>query len=168
MSTRVLLLADTHLGAGQAARLTDRIGPQLQVADVVLHAGDITNMSVLGALREHAPVHAVLGNNDVGLPLPERLTVDVDGCKIALVHDSGPAAGRAARLRKWFPDADAVVFGHSHIPWHEVDTCAYDGHAQHHINPGSAMQRRRQPWCTVAWLEADAGSIVGVEHVRVS
>src|SRR4051812_37535545 len=116
MSTHVLLVADTHLGAGQADRLIDRIRDQLTSADVVLHAGDITHMSVLGAIVDFAPVHAVLGNNDIGLPLPERLTVEIDGCNVALVHDSGPATGRGPRLRRWFPDADAVVFGHSHIP----------------------------------------------------
>src|SRR3954466_6079931 len=115
MSTHVLLVADTHLGAGQADRLIDRIRAQLTSADVVLHAGDITHMSVLGAIREFAPVHAVLGNNDLGLPLPERLELDIDGCRVALVHDSGASGGRARRLRGWFPDADAVVFGHSHI-----------------------------------------------------
>jgi putative phosphoesterase len=165
--TNVLLIADTHLGPGLGGRLIGRIGAELAHADVVFHAGDITDGSVLDALAAHVPVHAVEGNNDHGLALPDRLTVDVDGCSIAMVHDSGAASGRAARLRRWFPDADVVVFGHSHLPWHETDVRAADGHVQHHVNPGSAMLRRRAPTCTVARLEVHAGAVTSVRHVPV-
>lgn len=168
--TNVLLIADTHLGPGRAGRLLERIGGELADADVVLHAGDITDSSVLDELAAHTPsavVHAVEGNNDHGLALPDRLAVDVDGCIIAVVHDSGPAAGRAARLRRWFPEADVVVFGHSHLPWHETDVRVADGHVQHHVNPGSAMLRRRAPTCTVARLVVDAGTVASVRHIPV-
>ncbi len=37
-----------------------------------------------------------------------------------MVHDAGPAAGRLARMRQRFPDVDAVIFGHSHMPLHET------------------------------------------------
>jgi uncharacterized protein len=160
---RALVLADTHLGPGQADRLLERLGDRLRVPSAILHAGDITDVSVLGALAAFAPVHAVLGNNDHGIVLPERRVVELGGCTVAMVHDSGDASGRAARLRRWFPDADVVVFGHSHLPWHETDVRA-DGHVQHHVNPGSATQRRRAPRCTVAWLELLAGAVVSVEH----
>ena len=162
----VLLLADTHLGAGAASRLTDRIGAELAVADVVLHAGDITDRAVLDALADHAPVHAVKGNNDRGLDLPERAVVTVDGCRFALVHDSGPATRRTERLRQWFPDAGVVVFGHSHLPGHETDV-GPDGHVLHHVNPGSAMLRRRAPTCTVAHVVVDRGQVAAVRHVDV-
>ena len=154
----VLVLADTHLGPGQGGRLVELLGGQLARADAILHAGDITDASVLGDLAAFAPVHAVLGNNDHGVALPERRTVELGGCVVAMVHDSGQAGGRAPRLRRWFPDADVVVFGHSHLPWNEVDTRS-DGHVQHHLNPGSATQRRRAPRCTIAWLELDAGQV---------
>jgi uncharacterized protein len=165
-TTDVLLIADTHLGPGETDRLLDRIAAELATADVVLHAGDLTDASILDALASRAPaVHAVRGNNDHGLALPERLALDVDGCAVAMVHDSGAAAGRAARLRRWFRDADVVVFGHSHLPWHEVDV--RDGHAQHHVNPGSAMLRRRAPTCTVAHLLIVGGAVATVRHVPV-
>jgi putative phosphoesterase len=164
--TDVLLVADTHLGPGAASRLTDRIGVELARADVILHAGDITDREVLDALAEHAPVHAVRGNNDRGLDLPERVVVTVDGCTFAMVHDSGPAARRFSRLRRWFPAADVVVFGHSHLPWHET-AADPDGHLQHHVNPGSAMVRRRAPTCTVAHVEIDGGQVTSVRHVAV-
>jgi putative phosphoesterase len=164
--TDVLLVADTHLGAAAAPRLIDRIEAELVAADVVIHAGDITDAAVLDALAVHAPVHAVLGNNDHGLDLPERSAVTIDGCTFAVVHDSGPAAGRAGRLRRWFPDADVVVFGHSHLPWHETDVRG-DGHVQHHVNPGSPILRRRAPACTVAHVVVDGGRVAGVRHVVV-
>ncbi len=165
--TDVLLVADTHLNAAGAARLTDRIEEDLRRADVILHAGDITDLAVLDALAAHAPVHAVKGNNDRGLDLPERLVTTIDGCPFALVHDSGSAAGRTRRLRRWFPDAAVVVFGHSHQPWHETDVRP-DGHVQHHVNPGSPMQRRRAPTCTVAHVLVDRGRVVAVHHRDVT
>jgi hypothetical protein len=169
--TDILAVADTHLGAGQADRLIERIAGELLRVDVILHAGDITHRSVLDALRAQVPdggVHAVRGNNDLGLEeLPERLVLDVDGCCVAMVHDSGPAAGRIKRLRKWFPDADLVLFGHSHRPWHETDVRERDGHVQHHVNPGSAMLRRQAPTCSVAHVGVAEGTVVSVRHVAV-
>jgi putative phosphoesterase len=161
----VLLLADTHLREGQAGRLVDKLGGHLDRADVIIHAGDLTDQSVLTALEEFAPVRAVLGNNDHGMILPERFVVGLDGCEVAAVHDSGPAIGRAARLRRWFPDADVVVFGHSHMPWHELDVRSSDGHLQHHINPGSAMQRRAAPEHTAAVLQLHDGVVTDVSHI---
>lgn len=165
----VLLLADTHLRRGQARRLVDRLGAELPRADVIVHAGDITDSSVLEELAHFAPVHAVRGNNDLGSDLqllPERLELDLEGCSVAVVHETGQSAGRARRIRSWFPAADVVVFGHSHIPWTERHVTEA-GHVQLHVNPGSAMQARRQPHCTAAWLTLDAGTVAGVSHVVV-
>jgi putative phosphoesterase len=165
---KALVIADTHLGPAQGERLVALLGDRLRVAGAILHAGDITDPSILEALAVHAPVHAVLGNNDHGLVLPERQIVELGGCKIAMVHDSGDAGGRRTRLRRWFPDADVVVFGHSHLPWNETDVRPVDGHVQHHLNPGSATQRRRAPRCTVAWLELHAGRVESVVHDAVA
>jgi predicted phosphodiesterase len=98
--------------------------------------------------------------------LPQRRVEVLDGCRVAMVHDSGAAAGRGPRLHRWFPDADVVVFGHSHLPWHERDERA-DGHVQLHLNPGSPTQRRRAPQATVAWLVIEDGAIVDVRHEAV-
>ena len=73
--------------------------------------------------------------------------------------------GRTARLRRWFPQADIVVFGHSHIPWHHVDVRPADGHVQHHVNPGSAMQRRAAPEHTAAVLQLHDGVVTDVSHI---
>jgi uncharacterized protein len=92
------------------------------------------------------PVHAVCGNMDSGAlrrRLPVEATIEVENARIGMVHDAGPSRGRLARLRRRFPDADAVVFGHSHMPLHERD-----GEFQI-FNPGSPTERRRAPHHTM-------------------
>jgi putative phosphoesterase len=162
--TVLAVLADTHIRRGSARRLPDAAYALLDGADLVLHAGDIVVGEVLDELRGFAPVHAVLGNNDhelVGL-LPEVWADEVDGVRIAMVHDSGPAAGRPGRMRRRFPDADVVVFGHSHIPW---DAEGVDG--QLLFNPGSPTERRAQPRHTMGVLVVDAGRVVSHQIIAV-
>jgi len=153
----VVVLADTHIRRGGSRRLPDAAYVHLERADVVLHAGDILVGEVLDELSGFAPVHAVLGNNDHELAgvLPEVVEVEIDGVKVGMVHDSGAADGRARRMRRMFPDADVVVFGHSHIPWLEP---GLDG--QLLLNPGSPTERRRQPVHTLATFDIDDGRIV--------
>ena len=164
----VLVLSDTHLGPGQASVLIALLGPLLDAADVIIHAGDVTDQSVLDALAEYGPVHAVLGNNDRSLAMPEQLVIRLDRCEIAVIHDSGPSGGRGDRLHRWFPRADIVVFGHSHLPWKVRHVRADDGHAQHHLNPGSAIQRRQAPHRTAAVIELGNGQVDEIRHVRLS
>lgn len=161
---RVVVLADTHLRDGQAARLTPAALREVAAADVVLHAGDVTEPGHLAELSAVAPTHAVLGNNDLALAgrLPETLELTLAGVRVAMVHDSGPRAGREGRLRRLFPDADVVVFGHSHIPWNAP---GLDG--QLLFNPGSPTQRRMQPHKTLGVLDLDDGRIVRAEVVVV-
>lgn len=154
---RVVVLADTHLRRRWPNRQLP--APALELlatAEVILHAGDVTEPEHLDQLREFAPVHAVLGNNDpelVGV-LPERLVLDLAGVSVGMVHDSGAARGREARLRGWFPDAQVVVFGHSHIPWNAPGDAG-----QLLFNPGSPTERRRQPHRTLGILEIDDGHV---------
>ena len=169
-TTDLLLIADTHLRSGRADRLLERIDDQLDDIDVIVHAGDITDVSVLEALASRVPgaeILAVKGNNDLGLDLPERLEAEVDGCLLGVVHDSGPRAGRHRRLRRWFPSCDLVVFGHSHLPWHEIDVSP-DGHVQHQVNPGSPLLRRSAPTCTTARVVINNGVVTDVHHVDVT
>ena len=149
----VLVLADTHLGPRRAGALIDTLGDRLDRADLIIHAGDITSSDVLESLVRCAPVTAVKGNNDADLDLPHRAMVRVAGYRIAIVHDSGAANGRPTRLATMFPDADVVVFGHSHLPWNQNVEVA--GRVQRHFNPGSATQRRRAPTRTIGWIEID-------------
>ena len=159
----VLVLSDTHIGPSRPNRhLPDRVYELLGQADAVLHAGDVTSPELLHELGGFAPVHAVLGNNDVDLQLPERLEVELAGVRVAMVHDSGPRTGRPERLRGWFPAADVVVFGHSHLPWREVDAGG-----QLHLNPGSPTERRMAPTRTVGRLELASGEVRAAEILDV-
>jgi hypothetical protein len=161
--TKAVVLADTHVPDGGLSRLPARAWAELSSADVILHAGDVTGPAFLAQLRELAPVYAVLGNNDAALTgvLRETVEIDLDGVAIAMVHDSGPRTGREARLRRRFPAARVVVFGHSHIP---RNAAGLDG--QLLFNPGSPTQRRREPAHTIGVLDID-GSTVRAEIVVV-
>lgn len=162
---RALVLADTHLTAARLDRLPDPVREAAGAVDVILHAGDIVSTAVLDDLGRYAPVHAVCGNNDhdlVGV-LPERVELDLDGVAVAMVHDSGARAGRPARLRRWFPQADVVVFGHSHQP---VAEWTSDGLLL--LNPGSPTQRRREPHATFALLDVVDGRVADARHVVVA
>jgi putative phosphoesterase len=159
----VVVLSDTHMRPGSTRRLPPAALDHLGRADVILHAGDIVAGNVLEDLAGFAPVHAVLGNNDRDLvgELPVTLVLDLDGVRFGMVHDSGQAAGRARRLRRRFPDADVVVFGHSHIPWNEPGEANQAGTTQLLLNPGSPTDKRRQPRHTLATLDLDGGRVVG-------
>lgn len=161
---RAVVLSDTHLRPGSRRRLPERVLAELQRADVVLHAGDILTADVLDRLAVYAPVHAVLGNNDRDLvgQLPERLEVELDGLAVGMVHDSGPRKGRESRLRRAFPHAGLVVFGHSHIPW---DAAGVDG--QWLLNPGSPTDKRSQPHPTLATVDVVDGRILATEIVQL-
>jgi uncharacterized protein len=148
------VISDTHLPRG-TRRLPDACLDRLAAADAILHAGDFTTAEVLDEIAAIGPpLHAVHGNVDepaVAMRLPAARLVPAEDARIAMIHDAGPAAGRLERMRRRFPDADAVVFGHSHIPLHEQDA---DGAFQI-FNPGSPTDRRRQPQHTM-----------GLAHVR--
>lgn len=157
---RLLVLTDTHISAHRPGRrLPDEVYAELvDGVDAILHAGDVTAPELLHELEGFAPVHAVLGNNDATLRLPERLVVDLAGVAVAMVHDSGPSKGRAARLESWFPGAAVVVFGHSHLPWDETTPSG-----QRHLNPGSCTERRMAPTKTYGVLTLAGGRVEGYE-----
>ena len=150
------ILADTHLPRG-ARRLPDACLERLEAADLIIHAGDLCTLEVLRDLEALGPVAAVQGNVDsteLRALLPESRTVRAGGARIAVVHDAGPARGRLARLRRRFPQADAVVFGHSHLPLH-----ARDPDGLQIFNPGSPTERRRAPAHTMGLARAEEGEV---------
>ena len=138
----------------------------LRGADAILHAGDVCTAATLDELAAFAPVHAVLGNNDgpdvATWGAPKSLQLELAGLPVAMIHDSGPAKDRAARLRQMFPDAALVVFGHSHIPWNETT----DG--QRTFNPGSPTDRRRQPHGTMGELIIERGRLISARIFPVT
>jgi uncharacterized protein len=158
VATRLAIISDTHLPRG-SRRLPDACLQRLRAADRIIHAGDLVALSVLDELRALGPpVDAVAGNVDepeVRVALPAALALEVEGRRIVVVHDAGPSAGRLARLRRRLPQADAVVFGHSHIPLHEHD----DALGLQIFNPGSPTDRRRQPTHTMGEATVDADGL---------
>ncbi|HWM06307.1 MAG TPA: metallophosphoesterase family protein [Actinophytocola sp.] len=162
---RVVVLADTH-APRRWKTCPPRVAEELRGADVILHAGDVCVPSVLDELAEYAPVHVVAGNNDgpdvVAWGAPETLSLDLAGLRVAMIHDSGASAGRTGRMRRRFPDADLVVFGHSHIPMDET------GDGVRIFNPGSPTDRRRQPHGTLGVLEIADGTLRSARMVPVT
>jgi putative phosphoesterase len=162
---RVAVLSDTHAPRhwkGCPPRVADR----LRGADLILHAGDVCTVEVLDELSGYAPVYAVRGNNDgpeiIAWGAPVTLELELEGVRVAMLHDAGAAKGRAARMHRWFPNADLVVFGHSHIPLDLAE------HGVRIFNPGSPTDRRRQPHGTLGLLDLHDGRVTQAQILAVT
>jgi uncharacterized protein len=143
---RLAVISDTHLPR-RTRRLPPRLIEACAAADVILHAGDLCTRDVLIELEAYGRVVAVLGNNDdaeLARLLPVERVEELGGVRVGMVHDAGPANGRPARLARRFPGCSLVVYGHSHRPVIERHG------AQLLLNPGSALERRSAPACTMA------------------
>ncbi len=163
---RLVITADTHL-PNRACDLPAPLWAAIDAADVVFHAGDWIDVSLLDAIEARAArLIGVYGNND-GPDLRARLSeiaqVDLDGVRIAVIHDTGPAADREQRCSTRFPDRDLLIFGHSHIPW---DTQAPN--RLRLLNPGSPTDRRRQPHATFLTAQIEAGELTDVILHRIN
>jgi len=153
---RLVLTADTHVPV-RARDLPEPLWRAIDEADLVVHAGDWVDQPLLDAMaRRSAVLLGVYGNND-GPPLrarlPEVARLTVYGLRLAVVHETGPAAGREQRCDQRFPGVDVLVFGHSHIPW---DTTTPGG--MRLLNPGSPTDRRRQPRATYVTARLERGA----------
>jgi putative phosphoesterase len=154
----IALISDTHLPLG-ARRLPEACVERIAAADLLLHAGDFTTVDVLCELEALGPpiaaVHGNVDTADVRRLLPSERIVEAANARIALVHDAGPRRGRLDRLRRRFgDDADAVVFGHSHMPLHEVGPDGFQ-----FFNPGSPTERRRAPAHTMGMARVEEGRL---------
>jgi putative phosphoesterase len=162
---RVAVLADTH-APRRWKSCPPAVAAHFRAVDLILHAGDVCTAAVLDELAAYAPVHAVRGNNDgrdvAAWGAPDTLEIDLDGLQVAMIHDSGQATGRPARLRRRFPRAQLVVFGHSHIPLDHAEN------GQRIFNPGSPTDRRRQPHGTVGLLDIAEGRLVSAQIIPVT
>ncbi|WP_410631755.1 metallophosphoesterase family protein [Amycolatopsis sp. cmx-4-83] len=158
---KLLLISDTHLPA-RARVLPPQVWAEVEAADVVVHAGDWVEVALLDELEARSKrLIGVYGNNDgpdLRARLPEIARADLDGVRLAVIHETGAKQGREQRCDAQFPDTDVLVFGHSHIPW---DTVAPSGLRL--LNPGSPTDRRRQPHCTYQTARVEDGVLVDVE-----
>ncbi|WET81241.1 metallophosphoesterase [Amycolatopsis sp. QT-25] len=154
---RLLLIADTHLPL-RAKVLPDQVWREAEAADVVVHAGDWVEAALLDELEARSKrLIGVYGNNDgadLRARLPEVARAELDGVRLAVVHETGGKQGRERRCDDQFPDTDVLVFGHSHIPW---DTVTPNGLRL--LNPGSPTDRRRQPFCTYQTAGIHGGEV---------
>ena len=158
MIRKIGVISDTHIP--HFKRLPEAVWQHFAGVELIIHAGDLSALSVISELETIAPVAAVQGNieeDEVRLKLPIKSEIVVGRWRIGIVHILGEAHHRARVARQEFPAARVVVFGHSHIPWNEE----VDG--QLLFNPGSATDRRRQPQCSIGMLYVDgeAGSVRG-------
>jgi putative phosphoesterase len=137
---QIAIVSDTHMPRGARA-IPPACLEHCAGADAILHAGDLSDVSVLDLLRELGPpVHAIHGNVDsaaIRALLPARRELTLGAVRVGMTHIPGPARGRLERLRADFPGCDAVVFGHTHMPEHDE----LDGFQI--FNPGSPTERRR-------------------------
>ncbi len=158
---RVAVIGDTHMPRG-SRRLPERCVELLASSDLIVHVGDFTARSSFEELRALGPaLEAVHGNVDdawLRRSLPGRTVVEAAGARLGVVHDAGPARGRLRRMREAFPDADAVLFGHSHLPLHERE----EGFQI--FNPGSPTERRRAPSRSMGMATVSNGRIA-LAHV---
>ena len=163
---RLVLTADTHVPT-RARDLPDELWRAVDDADVVVHAGDWMAERLLDAMQARAPrLIGVYGNNDgpaLRARLPEVARANLDGVRLAVIHETGQATGRERRCAAQFPDCDLLVFGHSHIPW---DGVAPNG--MRLLNPGSPTDRRRQPHATFLTADIVAGGLTNVTLHRLN
>jgi putative phosphoesterase len=153
---KVVVIADTHTH-GTSRPVPEGAWPFIETADHILHAGDVTDPSVLDELKSFAPVDVVMGNCDSWdvreWGASETKTVSLGGVEIGMVHDSGATTGRRQRMRKLFPTARVVVFGHSHMPMNEDDGDLLL------LNPGSPTWKRKAPYTSMALLWIEDGEV---------
>ena len=152
----VALVGDTHLPRGRR-RLPAECVDRIAAADLVIHTGDFSTVAAYEEIAAIGPeLVAVHGNVDepkLRARLPETTVVEAGGARIAVIHDAGQRRGRLGRMRRVFPDADAVIFGHSHLPLHESER------GFQIFNPGSPTERRRAPARTMGMVEVVSGEL---------
>jgi uncharacterized protein len=155
-SMRVGLISDTH------GRLRPEVFTAFAGVDTILHAGDVGPLDIITELEAIAPVHVVIGNTDV-LELRTHardvLELDLVGQRVVLLHGHQLGSPTPDRLRDAYPDADVIVYGHTHRQRVDiVDGCAI-------INPGAAGPARFELRPAVAILTLVAGVAPLVEHI---
>jgi putative phosphoesterase len=152
----VAVISDTHMPKG-SRRLPEACVERIGAAGLLLHAGDVMTGAVLSELEAIGPplaaVHGNVDDSELRRILPEQRIESIEGARIAMVHDAGPRRGRLARMRARFPDADAVLFGHSHLPLHE------EAGGFQIFNPGSPTERRRAPMRTMGLARVEDGRV---------
>lgn len=158
---KIGVISDTHIPTATAS-LPAAVFHLFSGVDLILHAGDIVELSVLDELRAIAPVEAVAGNMDseeVRVRLPHKKLLTIGEYKVGLIHGKYKIDTQREFIRREFDDVDLIVYGHSHAPfWGKVDGVFF-------LNPGSPTDKRYAPYNSVAILEA--GDELKAEIIRI-
>ena len=158
MLHRIGVISDTHIPRFKG--IPEAVWQHFAAVERIIHAGDLSVLSVINELETIAPVVAVQGNvetEETMLKLPIKREIVVGNCRIGIVHILGDSKTHARAAGQEFPNARVVVFGHSHIPYNQ------EHEGQLLFNPGSANDRRKQPRCSIGMLTVDdeRGSVQG-------
>lgn len=145
---RIGLISDTH------SKLRPMVFALFEGVDLILHAGDVGDSDILTALEAIAPVHAVLGNTDVPSLLQgvaDEVQLELEGFHVVVVHGHALGTPNAVRLRKMYPDADVIVYGHTHRQRiDDLGGCLV-------VNPGAAGAARFDLKPSVGMLTLERG-----------
>ncbi|MBN8866276.1 MAG: metallophosphoesterase family protein [Solirubrobacterales bacterium] len=156
MATTIAIVSDTHMPKGRR-ELPEKCVRICRESDLIVHGGDFMEASILELFKSFGPpvvaVHGNVDSKDLRNWLPETTTIEVESVRIGLIHDSGSKRGRIERMRALFPDHDAVIFGHSHLPLHEEEE------GLQIFNPGSPTERRRSPFKSMGVARVDGGKL---------
>ncbi len=161
MATTIAIVSDTHMPKGKR-ELPERCVEICRGSDLIIHAGDFSDRTVLEQFKRFGPpviaVHGNVDSSELRSQLPETRSIEIEGVGLGVIHDSGPAKGRLERMRLRFPDHAAVIFGHSHLPLREEKA------GFQIFNPGSPTERRRSPFKSMGVASVD-GSLVRFDLV---
>jgi putative phosphoesterase len=146
---RLGVISDTH------GLLRPQVFDVFREVDHILHAGDVGSLDLLTELEAIAPVTAVYGNTDgfdVRAKLPQVAELELDGFRIVVTHGDQFGTPTPEALNAAFPDAEILVFGHTHRPLLTLVDVVVTA-----INPGGAGRRRFDLPASVGILELEAG-----------
>ncbi len=159
---KIGVISDTHI-PGNCETIPDKIKEYFKGVDMIIHAGDITELCVLDELALIAPrVEAVRGNMDLHPPsnkLPLKKIIIAEKFKIGVIHGSGAPKNLMKRVANEFKNVDVIIFGHSHIPVNEVSNGVL------FFNPGSATDTVTAMERTIGILEINneiKGQIISI------
>jgi len=150
---KIGVVSDTHLSSPNC-ELPEKLVSGLEGCDLIIHAGDLVNISVLDFLKKISKVEAVCGNMDehnVISELKDKKILNIEGKKICVMHGYGHPDKLVDILKdEFFPEKpDIIIFGHSHLPKNEyIDGVLF-------FNPGSAMDTVYAPYRSYGIIEID-------------
>ena len=151
---RIGVISDTHI-PDRAKEIPKEILEAFKKVDLVIHAGDLADLSVINQLKTACVnVRAVWGNMDpdeVRTKLPYKDVFKAGRYKFGLMHGFGSPSKLTEQLASVFKDdfVDVIVFGHSHWPLNEkIGKVLF-------FNPGSATDKVFAPYNSYGIIEVN-------------